>query len=265
MLYLISPAKTLDFDTPVDPELDQRATRPAFVAESAELIGLLRQPSVDQLRALMALSEPLAALNAARYAAWRERFTRHNSRPALLAFAGEVYLGLQARSLSMPQWGWAQDHLAILSGLHGVLRPLDRLQPYRLEMGTRLANRHGADLYRFWGRRLAAELDRRCRGHRHKVLVNLASQEYARAVDRTALRARVVDCVFQESDADGHHVIGVFAKRARGLMARHLIEQAADDPQAIDGFAAAGYRFDPQASDADRRVFRRPRQESLDG
>lgn len=264
MLILISPAKTLDFDTLVPAELDQRATRPAFVAEAAELVALLRQRSVSELRELMTLSEPLAALNAQRYAAWRERFTRHNSRPALLAFAGEVYLGLQAASLSTPQWDWAQDHLVMLSGLYGALRPLDRLQPYRLEMGTRLDNPRGPDLYRFWGDRLSAYLDRRARGHARKFVVNLASQEYARAVDRRALRAQVIDCVFEESGDGGHRVIGFFAKRARGLMARHLIDQAAQDPQAIDRFDAADYRLDEQASTPERRVFRRPARESVD-
>ncbi len=190
MLLILSPAKTLDFDSPLDPSLEPRATRPDFVDDAAELIGLLRQRTPQELQAMMSLSAPLAQLNAERYAALLERFTRHNSRPALLAFAGEVYLGLQASSLPDEALDWAQRHVVILSGLYGALRALDRLQPYRLEMGTRLPNRRGADLYRFWGDRLASWLDRRTRGHAHRAVVNLASQEYARAVDRDALRAR---------------------------------------------------------------------------
>jgi cytoplasmic iron level regulating protein YaaA (DUF328/UPF0246 family) len=257
MLFLLSPAKSLDYDTPTDPAVQALATRPAFVGEAAALIDELRPKTPAEVARLMHLSEPLAALNVGRYAAWRRTLTARNSKPAVLAFAGAVYAGLDARSLLVQDLAWAQDHLVILSGLYGALRPLDRLQPYRLEMGTPLATSRGKDLYAFWGDTLARDLDRRLRGDPSKVVVNLASQEYFRAVDRQALKARVVDCVFQEGRADGWQVVGVHAKRARGLMARYAIRRRVADPQALREFDAEGYAFAPAASTPDRLVFRR--------
>ena len=257
MLFLLSPAKTLDYETPVAPEITGRATRPGFVPQSTELIDQLRQRSASELASLMSLSAPLAELNAARYAAWRPRFTAHNSRPALLAFDGEVYAGLDARSLTPAQLDWAQSHVVILSGLYGALRPLDLMQPYRLEMGTRLPTASSKDLYGFWGTSLAQYLNRRQRGQAPRCVVNLASQEYARAVDRRALKARVIDCVFEDWSDGAYRVIGFFAKRARGQMARFAIDRSIESPDGLDAFDAGGYRLDVAASSADRRVFRR--------
>jgi cytoplasmic iron level regulating protein YaaA (DUF328/UPF0246 family) len=262
MLYLLSPAKTLDYQTPVDPALTERATRPGFVPRSAELIEALRERTPAQIAELMSLSSPLAELNAARYAAWRPRFTARNSRPALTAFDGEVYAGLDAKTLSVEQFEWAQDHLVILSGLYGALRPLDLMQPYRLEMGTRLPTAGAKDLYGFWGDALATYLNRRQRGAVERIVVNLASQEYFRAADRPALKARVIDCVFEDWSDGGYKVIGFFAKRARGLMARFAIEHRIAAPDALDAFDAVGYRLAPEVSSADRRVFRRRLPES---
>jgi cytoplasmic iron level regulating protein YaaA (DUF328/UPF0246 family) len=259
MLYLLSPAKSLDFDRRVPPGPPRR---PAFVAESTELIGLLRQRTVAEVAALMDLSEPLAELNERRYAAWRPRFTNHNSRPAVLAFDGDVYGGLDASSLGPDDLAWADQHLAILSGLYGVLRPLDAMQAYRLEMGTPLANPHGSNLYAYWGDRIAQHLNRRLRADASPVVVNLASQEYFRAADRPCLKARVVECVFEDWKGGTYKVISFFAKRARGLMARHAIEHRVATPEGLRSFDREGYAFAARASTPDRLVFRRRRPEA---
>lgn len=258
MLFLLSPAKSLDYDTPVPAGLP--ATIPAFEAPrgpSAELIRLLRRKSPQEVGELMHLSDRLAALNVARYKAWSARSTDENARQAALAFDGDVYGGLDAWTLTSAQLGWAQDHLVILSGLYGVLRPLDRLQPYRLEMGTALANRHGKDLYAFWGARIARYLNERAAADRTPVVVNLASQEYFRAVDRQALQARVVECVFEDWKNGQYKVISFYAKRARGLMARWAILHKAATPRRLEGFDLEGYAFAPAVSMAERLVFRR--------
>lgn len=257
MLYLLSPAKSLDYQTPVPPEVAARATRPAFVDEAAALIDVLKDKTPAEVASLMSLSDPLAQLNVARYGAWRRSFTARNSKPAALAFDGDVYGGLDAGRLTPDELAWAQDHLVILSGLYGALRPLDRLQPYRLEMGTRLATPGAKDLYAYWGDRIALHLNRRQRGQDAPVVVNLASQEYVRAVDRRALKARVVDCVFEEARAGGWQVISFFAKRARGLMARFAVQQRIDQPAGLRNFAAEGYAFTAAVSTPERLVFRR--------
>ena len=255
MLLLLSPAKSLDYDTPVPADLP--ATEPVFGSQSKALIALLRTRSPQQIAELMSLSDSLSALNVARYQAWSPRATAANSRQAVWAFDGDVYGGLDARSLSADDLAWAQDHLAILSGLYGVLRPLDRLQPYRLEMGTRLQNPAGADLYRFWGSQIADHLNTRLQADRTPVLVNLASQEYFRAVDKLVLKARVIDCVFEDWKNGQYKIISFHAKRARGLMARHAVTTRAATPRQLEGFDAEGYRFDAEASQPDRLVFRR--------
>ena len=255
MLILLSPAKSLDLDTPLPAELPH--TLPQFRQEAAQLIEVLRPLAPQQVASLMHLSDALAALNVARYAAWSPRFTAKNARPALLTFNGDVYEGLDARSLARSDLDWAQDHLAILSGLYGVLRPLDWMQPYRLEMGTRLATPAGANLYQFWGDRLAEHLNQRLAGDPAPVLLNLASQEYFKGVDRKALRPRVVECVFEDWKGGSWKIISFHAKRARGLMARHAIQQRARKPEDLRGFDAEGWAHDAAASSTDRMVFRR--------
>lgn len=257
MLYLLSPAKTLDYETPVPPAVAQKATDPLFVPQAAELIGVLQKKTPRQVAALMDLSDALAALNVGRYAAWQPAATPDNSKPAVLAFDGDVYTGLDARTLKTADLAWAQQHLVLLSGLYGVLRPLDRLQPYRLEMGTALKTRRGADLYAFWGDRIAEHLNERLAGDAAPVVVNLASNEYARAALRPALQARVVDCVFEDWKGDRYKVISFFAKRARGAFARWAVQQRVDRPERLAGFDADGYAFDAAASAPDRLVFRR--------
>jgi cytoplasmic iron level regulating protein YaaA (DUF328/UPF0246 family) len=257
MLLLLSPAKTLDYDTPTPPELAALQTSPVFSRQAAELICVLRRCSPREVARLMDLSDALAQLNVARYATWSPRATARNSKPAVLAFAGDVYDGLDAATLSAADLQWAQQQVAILSGLYGLLRPLDRLQPYRLEMGTRLLTPQGRDLYTFWGDTLARRLDVMLRGHAERVIVNLASQEYFRAVDRDALRAPVVDCVFEDWSAGRWRIVSFFAKRARGAMARHVISRRIESVAGLRSFDAHGYAFDAAASSPPRLVFRR--------
>lgn len=254
MLLLLSPAKTLDYESPAPVPA---AGRPHFAARAAELIGVLRERTPRQIAELMDLSGRLAELNAERYAAWRPRFTARNSKPALFAFNGDVYEGLDAASLGADDIAWAQEHIAILSGLYGVLRPLDSLQPYRLEMGTRLATARGRDLYEYWGKAIAQHLDKRLAGAERPVLVNLASEEYFKAVERGTPRTPVVHCVFEEWRDGTWKIISFHAKRARGLMARHAISVRARTPKALERFALEGYAFDAPASRPDRLVFRR--------
>jgi cytoplasmic iron level regulating protein YaaA (DUF328/UPF0246 family) len=257
MLFLLSPAKTLDYDAPVPAAIARKATDPLFTAQAAELIGVLRRKKPVEVAALMELSDALAVLNVARYAAWQPEATPANSKPAVLAFAGDVYEGLDASTLKAADLAWAQDHVVILSGLYGALRALDRLQPYRLEMGTALANARGRDLYAFWGDAVAGWLNERQAGERAPVVVNLASQEYSKVALRPALRARVVDCQFEDWKGDRYKVISFYAKRARGLMCRWAIAQRARKPADLEGFDAEGYALDRAASTADRLVFRR--------
>ncbi len=255
MLFLLSPAKSLDYDTPLPDGLPH--TTPQFVPQSTALIEVLRTHSPQSIASLMDLSDKLAALNVARYQAWRPRFTATNSRQAALAFNGDVYDGLQACSLSADDLAWAQGHVAILSGLYGVLRPLDRMQPYRLEMGTRLATEGGNTLYDYWGSQLAEHLNTRLRADTTPVVVNLASQEYFKAVDRKALKARVIDCVFEDYKGGVYKIISFHAKRARGLMARYAITHRVATPRQLEGFDLDGYAFAPGASSPERLVFRR--------
>ena len=255
MLFLLSPAKSLDYDTELDASIP--ATPPLFSAQAAELIEVLREQSPQHIAELMDLSDPLAALNVARYQAWSRRATARNSRQAVLAFNGDVYEGLQARSLKPADLEWAQQHLCILSGLYGVLRPLDRLQPYRLEMGTALPTAKGRNLYQFWGTQIADHLNQRLRSDKTPLIVNLASQEYFKSVDRRALKAQVIDCVFEEYRAGSYKIISFMAKRARGLMARYAIEHRIATPRKLEGFDLEGYAFDAAASEPQRLVFRR--------
>ncbi|MBK6615789.1 peroxide stress protein YaaA [Ottowia sp.] len=254
MLFVLSPAKALDYDTPVPTDLPH--TLPVFGPRAAELVGVLREKSPEQVAGLMRLSDALAGLNVARYAAWRPRHTARNARQAVLAFDGDVYGGLQARTLKPAQLQWLQQHLCILSGLYGVLRPLDRMQPYRLEMGTALKTAGGANLYQFWGPRIADYLNQRLAQQRAPVLINLASQEYFKSVDRKVLKGRVIDCVFEDYKG-GYKVISFFAKRARGLMMRWAALHQAGTPARLQGFDLDGYAFAPAASAPDRLVFRR--------
>ena len=254
MLYLLSPAKTLDYDTPAG---DLPHTEPGFIPQSVQLIDVLKKKSARQVAKLMDLSENLASLNVDRYQAWSPQFGEHNAKQAVLAFDGDVYDGLRAKTLQRDDLDWAQRHLCILSGLYGVLRPLDWMQPYRLEMGTALKAGRAANLYQFWAPHIAAYLNQRLAADPSPVVVNLASQEYFKAVDTRALKARVIDIVFEELRAGGYKIISFSAKRARGLMARWAIQQRVATPRTLEGFALDGYAFDGAVSRPDRLVFRR--------
>lgn len=255
MLIVLSPAKALDFETA--PGIEAHS-RPAFIDDAEALVQVMREKSPAELAGLMKLSDPLAALNVARYQNWRRRSTRRNARQAVLAFDGDVYAGLDARSLDEDALRWAQDHLRILSGLYGVLRPLDLIQPYRLEMGSRLATARGRNLYDFWGGQIAQALRRTLlRSDGEPALVNLASQEYFRSVDPAVLRSRVVTPVFEDWNSGRYRIVSFFAKRARGLMARFAIRHRVTDPEALKNFAEDGYGFVPAASGPDNWVFRR--------
>ena len=254
MLFLLSPAKSLDFESPLQ---DLPHTEPLFVKQSAQLIALMRKKSAPEVADMMDISPALAKLNVARYKAWRSRFTADNSRQAVLAFNGDVYGGLDAKTLKTPELAWAQDHLCILSGLYGVLRPLDRMQAYRLEMSIRVANPLGSNLYQFWGSRISEYLNQRLAADKAAVVVNLASQEYFKAVDRRTLKAKVVECVFEEKRNGQYKIISFSAKRARGLMARYAVSHQATSPRQLEGFCAEGYGFEASLSTPGRLVFRR--------
>jgi cytoplasmic iron level regulating protein YaaA (DUF328/UPF0246 family) len=205
----------------------------------------------------MSLSDKLSALNVARYLAWSPKATPKNARQAVLAFNGDVYDGLDAKTLTPDDLAWAQDHVCILSGLYGVLRPLDLMQPYRLEMGTRLSNPGGKDLYQFWGTQIADYLNTRLRSDVSPVVINLASQEYFKAVDTKALKARVVECVFQDYSAGQYKIVSFFAKRARGLMARYAATHRLVQPEQLRAFDLDGYAWAAAESTSERLVFRR--------
>ena len=254
MLFLLSPAKSLDFESPLGA---QAHSAPLFAGQSKVLIDVLRGYTPVQIAQLMDLSDTLSGLNVARYQAWSTRATPKNARQALLAFNGDVYDGLNARSLDADALDWAQHHVCILSGLYGVLRPLDLMQAYRLEMGTRLPNPQGKDLYQFWGQRITDYLNSRLQSDSSPVVVNLASVEYFKSVQTRALKARVVECVFQENKGGQYKIISFAAKRARGMMARFAIDQRLQHPEQLRAFDADGYAWCASESTPERLVFRR--------
>lgn len=258
MLFLLSPAKSLDFDTPAPGVVH---TQPQFVPQAQALIDILRERSPQEIAELMDLSDALSGLNVARYQAWSPKFTAKNAKQAVLAFNGDVYEGLDAKSLKADDLAWAQEHVAILSGLYGVLRPLDYMQPYRLEMGTKLANPQGKDLYKFWGSQISDYLNKQLSKQEQAVVVNLASQEYFKSVDRKALQARVVECVFEDFKGGKYKIISFLAKRARGLMARYAVLKRVKTVEQLKKFNLEGYAFEAAASEPDRLVFRRKLQD----
>ncbi|MDE2488382.1 MAG: peroxide stress protein YaaA [Alphaproteobacteria bacterium] len=253
MLIVLSPAKALDFTAGPD---TAPLTAPQLLDQTTELAKATRRLTARDLKRLMSLSDNLAKLNRERFQAFDP--ASEEGVQAAFAFNGDVYAGLKARTLDKKSLVWAQDHIRILSGLYGVLRPLDAIQPYRLEMGTRLKTRRGESLYDFWGPRIAQALNEAAQGHKDRTLVNCASGEYFGAVDRKALKLPVLTCRFLEEKDGEARMISFFAKKARGLMARwavdHRIETAAD----LKGFDAEGYRFVASASGDDEFTFSRP-------
>ena len=254
MLIVLSPAKTLDYESPLT---IQTHSQPDFIPRSAELIAVLRGMSPAKIGSLMKISDSLAHLNATRYASWSKKFSFDNARQALLAFNGDVYEGLDAATLSEKQLTWAQDHLRILSGLYGLLRPLDLMQPYRLEMGTKLPNPRGKDLYAFWADEITPALNAALKAQKSKALVNLASEEYFKSVHPEALIAPVITPVFEDWKGGKYKIISFYAKRARGLMARYAIDHKITRPEQLKAFDSEGYAFEPKGSDESRWLFRR--------
>lgn len=254
MLSVISPAKTLDFETP---STTKHVTQPDFLSESQSLIDILRDYSPQQISELMGISDKLAGLNAARYAEWEPPFSLENAKPAAQAFQGDVYTGLEAETFSDADNRFAQQHLRILSGLYGLLRPLDLIQAYRLEMGTKLPNQSGKDLYAYWKPTLTKALDDAIAQSGSKALVNLASNEYFKAVDAQKLDARIITPVFKDEKNGTFKIISFYAKKARGLMSAWIINQKINDPAELKAFNVAGYRFDAASSEGNTLVFTR--------
>lgn len=254
MLIVLSPAKNLDFD-PVDGA--HEPTRPAFLDEARTLGDVAMKLSPARLKKLMGISDKLATLNHERFQAFRGDGQSNSQKPAALAFNGDVYLGLDAKTLGADDLAFAQNHMAILSGLYGLLRPLDLIEPYRLEMGSKLKNPRGKDLYAFWGDRLARAVDERLAGHDDRVLVNLASREYFTAIDQAALKAPVITPVFKEEKDGDLRQLQFYAKRARGLMARWAIENRITHASDLKEFSVDGYRFRKGKSADDVWLFTR--------
>ena len=248
MLTVLSPAKSLDFETETPANVAKLATQPQWVAQAQQLNQLLRQLDVPQLAQLMTISDKLATLNVARNAEWSETFTLDNAKPAILAFDGDVYDGFAAKSMTVAELKQAQARIRILSGLYGILRPLDLLQAYRLEMGTALTNPKGKDLYAFWGEQLADQINAELATHKHKVLINLASDEYFKALPLKALDAPVVAPVFKDQKSGAYKIISFFAKRARGTMARYIVQNQVDTADALKQFNEDGYYFVEEAT-----------------
>ncbi|MBX2882177.1 MAG: peroxide stress protein YaaA [Granulosicoccus sp.] len=269
MLILISPAKTLDYDSPL---AVKKFTQPEFMAQSQELIDQLSRFTPKRVAGLMNLSDKLAALNVDRYRSWQQPFEPGAARQSIYAFRGDVYIGLDADSLSTRDLTYAQKHLRILSGLHGVLRPLDLIQPHRLEMGTALKNRRGKDLYAYWRDTVTESLNTQLSSAK-SLVVNLASQEYFKAVDRNNIEGRVITPIFKdlkmpaadESSSsrtmrrsnNDYKIISFFAKKARGRMARYLIDQRVKTISGIKAFTIDGYQWNEALSDGDELVFTR--------
>jgi cytoplasmic iron level regulating protein YaaA (DUF328/UPF0246 family) len=254
MLIVISPAKTLDYKTTAPVASYSQAN---YLVKAKVLIDKLRQYSPAEIAQLMKISDPLAVLNVGRFSQWQLPFTAENSKQAIFTFMGDVYEGIGAYSLSVDALHYAQQHLRILSGLYGLLRPLDLIQAYRLEMGTKLANPQGKDLYAFWGNTLSEGLNAHLAAIGSDTLVNLASEEYFKAVKPHTLQAKVITPVFEDYKNGQYKVISFYAKRARGLMARFALMHQVNHVQALKTFNSEGYAFEPSASDATHWVFRR--------
>jgi len=256
MLIVVSPAKTLDYESPIK---TRKHTEPAFLPESAELIAQLQKLQPDDLCNLMHISSKLGELNYQRFANWQTPFNLKNARQSIFAFKGDVYLGLKAEQFTAADLNFAQKHLRILSGLYGILRPLDLMQPYRLEMGSRFANKGGKNLYQFWGDKLTSHLNAEfaAQSARRKVLINLASNEYFSSLQPTQLEADIITPVFKDFSSGKYRVLSFFAKKARGEMAAYLIRNRINSVAKLKEFDVEGYQFSEADSTAAKPVFLR--------
>jgi cytoplasmic iron level regulating protein YaaA (DUF328/UPF0246 family) len=254
MLIVISPAKTLDFETPSHTTL---SSQPEYLSQSQALIDVLAPMAPQDVAQLMKLSDKLAALNTARYGSFSTPFTTDNAKQAILAFKGDVYTGLEANTLTQSQLTFSQSHLRILSGLYGLLKPLDLMQAYRLEMGTKLATPKGKDLYEYWGNSLTEGLNALLGQDSAPVLINLASNEYFKAIKPQALNARIITPVFKDRKNGNYKIISFFAKKARGMMTRYIIENELNEVEKIKHFDQSGYYYSEEQSTNDQWVFLR--------
>lgn len=254
MLTVISPAKTLDFETPA---LTDEFTQPAHLRQSRQLIKRLRKFSADDLSRLMGVSSNIANLNADRFKQWKTPFKPENARQALFAFKGDVYIGLDAYSMNEDNINFAQKHLRMLSGLYGLLRPLDLMQPYRLEMGTRLNTGLGENLYQFWDNRITDAINKELKSMDTPILINLASNEYFKSIKTRIVKGEVITPVFKEYHKGKYQIISFFAKKARGLMSRYIIDHEFTDAESIKNFNKEGYAFDEALSRGNDWVFSR--------
>lgn len=251
MLAVLSPAKKLNFDEKPEGLIE---TLPEYQTDANRLAGIAKKLSVSELRDLMKISEDLAKLNRERFQGFAKESTEQNSKQAMLAFAGDTYVGLDAESMNADEQAYAQDHLRILSGLYGLLRPMDRIQPYRLEMGSRLANKEGPSLYAYWGTKLAKAMDDASGG---ALVVNCASTEYFKAANQKAMQSAVITPSFKENRDGELKMIGFFAKKARGAMARYMIANRVDTLDGLKDFDVDGYKFQPKLSDETNLTFTR--------
>ena len=260
MLIVVSPAKTLDYESPL---VTEKFTQPDLINYSKALIKVCRELTPADVAALMKVSDKIADLNVGRFQEWSETFTTENSRQAILAFKGDVYTGLEAETLSDTDFDYAQDHLRMLSGLYGLLKPLDLMQPYRLEMGTKLANDKGSNLYQFWGNVITDKLNEAIAAQGDNVLINLASNEYFKAVKVKNLDAQVITPItpiFKDCKNNQYKVISFYAKKARGMMARYIIENRIESVADLTKFDTAGYYFVEEESTPTDLVFKREEQ-----
>ncbi len=254
MLVLLSPAKTLDFESP--PTVAAHS-KPRFLKDSQQLIDQIKSLDAEQVGQLMSVSEKISELNVQRFNAWKTPFTVKNAKPAAMAFRGDVYTGLDADTLSADDFDFAQTRLRILSGLYGVLKPLDLIQPYRLEMGTRFKTDRGANLYSFWGEQLTNSLNKELRASQGDTVVNLASNEYFKAVKKKQLKAELITPVFKDWKNGQYKMISFFAKKARGMMARYVVDNRLDSPAALKDFEYGGYAYSAAESTEHDWVFLR--------
>ena len=261
MLTVLSPAKTLDYETP---PRTRKATQPHFIERAAQLVDDARDLSPDALQKLMGVSENIALLNHERFMNWHPDFNLDNAKQAVLAFKGDVYTGLDASTLDTKALTFAQKHLRILSGLYGLLRPLDLMQPYRLEMGLKFVNRGGRNLYEFWGEEITQLLDTAIGKSGSMVLVNLASNEYFKALKPRQLQAEVITPVFKDLKNGDYKIISFFAKKARGVMARYIVEEQLNEPEGLKASCGAGYYYSPEQSTAGNWVFLRDKVPATD-
>ena len=252
MLALLSPSKRLDFETqdPVDNHTD-----PLFLEQSQQLVDILIDYSEKEMQELMDISENLAELNVKRYQKFETPFSPSNAKSAIYAFQGDTYIGLEAETLSSDDVAYSQDHLGMLSGLYGLLRPKDLIQPYRLEMGTKLDNPQGDNLYDFWGGQITKACNDLVAGHKHKATISLASQEYIKAVNPDDLNGPLITCHFKEIKNGSPRTIAVYAKRARGAMARYMIQNRIEEPDGLKSFDLDGYGFSDDLSDEENLTF----------